>query len=61
MIVLDPPEAIQQLQSRQSMLESVAQLDLCDCGGSGIFLATMCTSIQTAEALIYIFDLGSTF
>ncbi|CAM6039759.1 unnamed protein product [Sphagnum compactum] len=31
-IVLDPPEAIQQLQSRQSMLESVAQLDLCDCG-----------------------------
>ncbi|CAN5960770.1 unnamed protein product [Sphagnum jensenii] len=31
-IVLDPPEAIQQLQSRQSMLEGVAQLDLCDCG-----------------------------
>ncbi len=33
MIVLDPPEAIQQLRNRQSMLQDVAQLNLCDCGG----------------------------
>jgi hypothetical protein len=32
-IVLDPPEAIQQLRNRQSMLQDVAQLNLCDCGG----------------------------
>ncbi|CAK9194075.1 unnamed protein product [Sphagnum jensenii] len=30
-IVLDPPEAIQHLRNRQSMLQDVAQLDLCDC------------------------------
>ncbi|KAH9546311.1 hypothetical protein CY35_12G088700 [Sphagnum magellanicum] len=32
-IVLDPPEAIQHLRNRQSMLQDVTQLDLCDCGG----------------------------
>eukprot|EP00249_Psilotum_nudum_P021373 c28085_g6_i1 orf=878-1975(-) len=32
-IVLDPPEAIQHLNSRQSMLQDVADLNFCDCGG----------------------------
>ena len=31
--VLDPPDAIQQLRSRQSMLQDVADLNLSDCGG----------------------------
>lgn len=32
-IVLDPPEAILQLRNRQSMLQDVAQLNLCHFGG----------------------------
>eukprot|EP01018_Ginkgo_biloba_P002179 Gb_25244 [translate_table: standard] len=32
-IVLDPPDAIQHLYNRQSMLQDVADLDLCDCEG----------------------------
>jgi hypothetical protein len=39
-IVLDPPEAIQHLRNRQSMLQDVAQLDLCDCGGLALFSLT---------------------
>ncbi|GBG76982.1 hypothetical protein CBR_g23313 [Chara braunii] len=32
-VVLDPPEAIQQLHNRQSMLHNVAELELLNCGG----------------------------
>ncbi|KAH9301146.1 hypothetical protein KI387_012729, partial [Taxus chinensis] len=32
-IVLDPPDAIQHLYNRQSMLQDVTDLDLCDCEG----------------------------
>lgn len=33
-IVLDPPDAIQHLYNRQSMLQDVADLDLCHCEGT---------------------------
>ncbi|KAJ7523310.1 hypothetical protein O6H91_18G046200 [Diphasiastrum complanatum] len=32
-IILDPPESIQHVRNRQSMLQKVAELDLQDCGG----------------------------
>ncbi|KAJ7521804.1 hypothetical protein O6H91_19G068900 [Diphasiastrum complanatum] len=32
-IILDPPECIQHVRNRQSMLQKVAELDLQDCGG----------------------------
>eukprot|EP00250_Pteridium_aquilinum_P019522 c24464_g1_i2 orf=228-1421(-) len=32
-VVLDPPDAIQHVRNRQSMLQEVAKLKLCDCGG----------------------------
>ncbi len=33
MVALDPLKAIQQLQNRQTMLQDVAQINLCDFGG----------------------------
>eukprot|EP00243_Klebsormidium_subtile_P003341 TRINITY_DN16707_c0_g1_i1.p1 TRINITY_DN16707_c0_g1~~TRINITY_DN16707_c0_g1_i1.p1 ORF type:complete len:413 (-),score=66.68 TRINITY_DN16707_c0_g1_i1:165-1403(-) len=33
-LIIDPPEAIKQLQNRQSMLTNVVKLDLLDCGAS---------------------------
>jgi hypothetical protein len=32
-VALDLLKALQQLQNRQIMLQDVAQLNLCDCGG----------------------------
>lgn len=42
--VIDPPDAIERLHNRQSMLEDVAELNLCDCKGNWIS-CTVCVRI----------------
>lgn len=56
-VALDPLKAIQQLQNRQTMLQDVAQIKLCDCGGLFcFFLVTMWSYVlnfllQKAQAI----------
>lgn len=45
-IIVDPPDAIQRLQNRQSMLQDVAELNLFDCNGN---LFTIMMKINTLE------------
>lgn len=56
-IVLDPPEAILQLRNRQSMLQDVAQLNLCHLGGE-LFLSFGTCSCGCLLDALYFVDVG---